>query len=100
MALMMGGALLPPTYNHQKTYEEEEEDDDEIENEKSEVVEPVKPKKNAKLGLGIKHRLRGLVSTNHMQMSSNVRSFSFYKILFNSLIPISDRADIQPTTAR
>lgn len=49
--LVMGGALLPPSYIHQKAYEEEEDDDGENEDEKSEVVEPVKPKsKKRKVG--------------------------------------------------
>ena len=51
--LVMGGALLPSSYNHQKTYEEEEEDDDDGENkdEKSEAVEPIEPKsKKRKVG--------------------------------------------------
>jgi chromatin structure-remodeling complex protein RSC7 len=78
--LVMGGALLPPSYTHQKTYEEEEEDDDdegENEDEKSEVVAPIKPKsKKRKVGFEDQTPSLGVYEPH-----ANVIQCSFFLIL-------------------
>lgn len=78
--LVMGGALLPPSYNHQKAYEEEEDDDDgDNQGEKSEVVEPIKPKsKKRKVGFEDRTPALGVYEPH-----ANVIQCSFFLILLN-----------------